>query len=60
MSCGVSCRRGLDPEFLWLWLRPAAVAPIRPLAWKLLYAAGMALKNKQTKTNRKSVSGKYR
>ena len=35
-----------DPEFLWLWGRPAAVAPIQPLAWKLPYAMGKALKNK--------------
>ena len=26
-----------------LWRRPAAVAPIRPLAWEPLYAAGAAL-----------------
>ena len=31
---------------LWLWRRPAAAAPIQPLAWELLYAASMALKNK--------------
>ena len=37
--------------WLWLWHRPAAVAPIQPLAWELLYAAGAAPKtNKQTKT----------
>ena len=24
----------------WLWHRPAAAAPIRPLAWELPYAAG--------------------
>ena len=29
MSCGVGHRRGLDPALLWLWRRPAAVAPIR-------------------------------
>ena len=28
--------------FLWLWCRPAAVAPIRSLAWKPPYAAGVA------------------
>ena len=22
MSCGVGCRRGSDPEVLWLWRRP--------------------------------------
>ena len=32
---------------LWLWYRPAAVAPIRPLAWELPYAAGAAIKRKE-------------
>ena len=29
VSCGVGCRRGSDPELLWLWRRLAATAPIR-------------------------------
>ena len=45
MSCGVGCRCGLDLALLWLWL--AATAPIRPLAWELPYAAGMALKEEK-------------
>ena len=32
-----------------LWCRPAAVAPIRPLAWEFLYATGMALKSEKKK-----------
>ena len=32
-----------DPEVLWLWGRPAAAAPIRPLAWEPPYAEGVAL-----------------
>ena len=28
-----------DPALLWLWYKPAAAAPIRPLAWKFLYTA---------------------
>ena len=32
VSCGVGHRNGSDPELLWLWCRPTAVAPIRPLA----------------------------
>ena len=32
-----------DPTLLWLWCRPAAVAPIPHLAWELLRAAGVAL-----------------
>ena len=31
-----------DPTLLWLWRRPAARAPIRPLAWEPPYAAGAA------------------
>ena len=41
MSCGVDCRRGLDP--MLLWRRPAATAPIRPLAWEPPYTTGAAL-----------------
>ena len=33
-----------DLTLLWLWWRPVAVAPIRPLAWEPPYAAGAALK----------------
>ena len=55
MNCGVGHRCGSDPELLWLWCSPAAVAPIRPLAWKIPYATGAALKqtNKQTKRQKK-------
>ena len=42
MSCGVGCRRGSDPALLWLWRRPVATAPIRPLAWETPYAVGAA------------------
>ena len=40
----VTGRHGLDPTLLWLWHRPAAIAPIQPLAWELPYAAGADLK----------------
>ena len=50
VSCGVGRRRRLDLVLLWLWHRLAAVASIRPLAWELPYATGMALKSKQTQT----------
>ena len=50
MSCGVGCRRSLNPAWMWLWLwlwrRPAAVAQIQPLAWEAPYAVGAALKKK--------------
>ena len=32
-----------------LWCRPAAAAPIQPLAWELPYAVGVALKSKKRK-----------
>ena len=43
MSCGVGGRRGLDPTLLWLWCRPLATAPIRPLAWEPPCATRAAL-----------------
>ena len=39
-----------DPVLLWPWCRPAAAAQIGPLAWKLPYAKGTALKKKQKDT----------
>ena len=45
---GVGCRHSLDPELLWLWCRPAATAPIRPLAWELPFANDVALKSKKS------------
>ena len=57
MSCGVGCRLGSDPALLWLWCRPVATAPIRPLAREPPYAMGAAQeiaqrqnKTKQSKT----------
>ena len=38
-----------DLALLWLWCRPAAVAPVRPLAWEPPYAASAALKRQKTK-----------
>ena len=45
MSCGVGRRHGLDLAWLWLW--PAAVALIRPLAWEFPYATVQPLKKKE-------------
>ena len=42
-----------DPALLWLWRRPAAVAPIRPLAWESPYALAEALKSKNKYIKRK-------
>ena len=55
MSCGIGCRSGSDPVLLWLWRRPAATAPIRPLASEPPYAVGVALekeKKKKGQTNK--------
>jgi len=49
---------------LWLWRRPVATAPIRPLAWEPPYAAGAAqeiatttttTKDKKTKKKKKLI-----
>ena len=49
MSCDVGHRHGLDPALLWLWHRPAAAAPIGPLAWEPPYAVSVALKRQKKK-----------
>ena len=51
VSCGGGGRYelGPNPVWLWLWCRPAAIALIRPLAWELPCALGVALKRQQDK-----------
>ena len=44
MSC-----RGCRLDLHLLWQRPAAAAPIQPLAWEPPYAAGAALKSQKEK-----------
>ena len=44
MNCGVGRGHGSDPALLWVWYRPAAIAPVGPLAWEPPYAMGAALK----------------
>ena len=61
MSYGVGRGHGLDPVLLWLWHRPAATAPTRPLAWERPCAASTApkrpkQKQKQKQKNKKAVS----
>ena len=51
MSYSVGLRRGSDLMLLWLWHRPAAVAPIQCLAWEPIYAAGASLKSKNNNNN---------
>ena len=54
MSCGVGRKCGSDPTLLWLWRRPVAMVPIRPLAWESPYAAEETLeKAKRQKTKNK-------
>ena len=36
-----------DLALLWLWCRPGAAAPIRPLAWELSYAVSVALERQK-------------
>ena len=48
-GCDVGCRCGWDPALLWLWCRPAATTPSRPLAWEPPYAAGAALEKAKDK-----------
>ena len=49
MGYGIGRRRDSDLMLLWLWCRSVATAPIRPLAWELLCATGVALKSKKKK-----------
>ena len=55
MSRSVGRRCCSDPALLWVWCRLAAAAPIRPLAWELLYAAGEALQSKKNQNQRKLI-----
>ena len=59
MSCGVGHRHSMDLLLQWLWCRPAAAALIRPLAWELPYAMGVALK-KDKKREKKEERKKDR
>ena len=48
-SYGVGRRSGSEPELLRLWCQPAAVTPIRALAWEFPYATSAALNPPQQK-----------
>ena len=58
VSCGIGCRCSSDLALLWLWCRPTATAPIRPLAWEPPYAASAALKRPK-KEKEKTSFEKY-
>ena len=60
VSCGVGRRQGLDPALLWLWRRPVATAPIRPLAWESPYAAGAAQEMAKRQKNLKNKNNKIK
>ena len=47
VSCSIDQRCSSNPVLPWLWRRPAAVAPIWPLAWEFPYATCAALKRKK-------------
>ena len=56
MSCGVGRRCSSEPALLWR--RPAAAAPVQPLAWQLPHATGAALKSKKKERERERKEGK--
>ena len=45
-------RRGPNPVSLWLWHRPVTTATIRPLAWELPYATGVAQEKAKRQKNK--------
>ena len=42
-GCSIGHRCGVDLALPWLWRRLAAAALVQLLAWKLPYAAGVAI-----------------
>ena len=60
MSFGVGHTCGSDSALLWLWRRPVATAPIRPLAWEPPYAAGVALEKAKRPKKKKKEKKKER
>ena len=46
-TSSVGSRCSSDPELPRLWHKPAAAAPIQPLAWELLYAQVPPLKKER-------------
>ena len=58
VSCGVGRGYCLDPEWLWLWWRPAAAVLIRSLAWEPPCAVGAALEKTKGQKIKKERKGK--
>ena len=46
-----------DPALLWLWCRPAAVAPVRPLAREPPYAVDAALEKTKKEREKRNTHG---
>ena len=44
----------------WLWCRPAATAPIRPLSWEPPYAVGAALEKAKKRRKKKKEREKVK
>ena len=58
MTCGVGYRCGSDLALLWLWCRPAAAAPISPLAWEPPYATSVVALKSREKQGGKEEGGR--
>ena len=56
MSGCVGHRHGSDPALLWLWWRPAATAPIQPLAWERRGCRPKKTKKQKNETNHEPVN----
>ena len=48
-SCGVGCRRGLDPMLLWLWCRLTAATLIWSLETSICHKCGPKMQKKKKK-----------
>ena len=59
VSSGTGGRLSLDPALPWLRRRPAAAAPIHPLAWELPYATGVAIIRKKRR-RMKEINNRYK
>ena len=53
MSCGVGHRHGSDLTLMWLWRRPAAAAPVQPLAREPPYGHKKTKKKKEKKKRKR-------
>ena len=51
-------QRVKDLAWLWLWCRPVAIVPIRPLVWEPPDAAGVALKRRKKKKTKNKKTKK--